>query len=94
MDGEGNITINSKKQLDSKARMLIVMYTCSLMGYKDPMNTKAAKERIVTVASTLVCYDLGYQKEMGKTRLDIWLKEIEDSKKPWRRHKEKTQGNS
>jgi hypothetical protein len=70
------------------------MYTCSLMGYEDPMNTKAAKERIATAASTLVCYDLGYQKVTGKTRLDIWLTEIEDSKKPWRRHKEKTQGNS
>jgi hypothetical protein len=78
-DGGGNITINRKKQLDSEARMLIVMYACALMGYKDPINTKAAKDRIALAASTLVCYDLGYRKVTGKSRLDIWLKEIEES---------------
>jgi hypothetical protein len=59
--------------------MLIVVYACVLMGYKDPMTPKAAKKKIATAASTLVCYDLDYWKVMGKSRLDIWLKEIEES---------------
>jgi hypothetical protein len=32
-------------------------------------------------ASTLACYDLGYRKVMGKTMLDMWISELEQSAK-------------
>jgi hypothetical protein len=77
--GEGNVEINEKNQLDTHARMLIVVYACAFMGYKNPANKKAARGRIATAASTLVCYDLGYRKVMGKTMLERWIKELEQS---------------
>jgi hypothetical protein len=49
------------------ARMLIVVYSILFMDYKNPMHSKAARERITTAASTLVCYNLSYRKVMGKT---------------------------
>jgi hypothetical protein len=49
------------------------------LGYKSPANTKAARGRIATAASTLVCYDFGYSKVMGKTMKETWIKELEQS---------------
>jgi hypothetical protein len=58
-----------KKKLDTHARILIVIYSILFMDYKNPMHSKATRERIITAASTLVCYDLGYRKAMGKTMI-------------------------
>jgi hypothetical protein len=46
--------------------MLIVVYAVLFMDYKNPLHSKVAKERIAAAASTLVCYDLGYKRVMGK----------------------------
>ncbi len=59
--------------------MLIVVYACALMGYKNPTNTKAARRRIAMAASNLVCYDLCYNKIRGKTMMERWIKELEQS---------------
>jgi hypothetical protein len=44
--------------------MLIVVYSILAMYYKNPMHSKAARERIALAASTMVCYNLGYRKVM------------------------------
>jgi hypothetical protein len=46
--------------------MLIANYFILFVDYKNPLHSKAARERIATSASTLDCYDLGYNKVMGK----------------------------
>jgi hypothetical protein len=78
-NGERVVKLHLDKQLDSHARMLIVIYTINSMGYKNPMNSKATKATIAEAACTLVCYDLGYKRVMAKSRLDIWLQELEQS---------------
>lgn len=58
-----------KKKLDTHATILIVIYSILFTDYKKLMHSKATRERIITAASTLVCYDLGYRKAMGKTMI-------------------------
>jgi hypothetical protein len=59
--------------------MLIVVYSILFMDYKNPMHSKVARERIATTASTLVCYNLGYRKVMGKAMITSWIHELEQS---------------
>jgi hypothetical protein len=61
-NGEGNVEMRSKKQLDTHTRMLIVVYAVCFMDYKNPLHSKVERKRIWEAACNLVCYDLGYKK--------------------------------
>jgi hypothetical protein len=39
------------------------------MDYKNPMHSKVIRRTIALAATTLVSYDNGYRKVLGKTRL-------------------------
>ncbi len=65
-DGEGTIELSNKKQLDSHGQLLIVVFAVNSMGYNNPQNSKATKKAIALAAATLVSYDLGYKKVLGK----------------------------
>jgi hypothetical protein len=59
--------------------MLIVVYSILAMDYKNPMHSKAAKERIALAASTVVWYDVGYRKVIRKTMITRWINQLEQS---------------
>jgi hypothetical protein len=68
-----------KKQLDTHARMLIVVYAVCFMDYKNPLHSKVERKRIREAACNLVCYDLGYKKYLGVCMVDKWIEILEDS---------------
>jgi hypothetical protein len=78
-NGEGNIEIRNKKQLDTHERMLIVVYAVCNMDYRNPLHTKGERKRIREAACNLVCYDLGYKKVLGVCMVDKWIEILEDS---------------
>ncbi len=43
------------------------------------MHSKATRRTIALAAATLVPYDKGYKKVLGKTRLEEWIKQLEQS---------------
>jgi hypothetical protein len=49
------------------------------MDYKNPMHSKATRRTIAIAAATLISYDKGYKKVLGKTRLEEWIKQLEQS---------------
>ncbi len=78
-NGEGKVEIVKKKQFDTHARMLILVYAACFMDYKNPLHTKAERERIKEAACNLVCYDLGYKKRLGVFMVDRWIEILEQS---------------
>jgi hypothetical protein len=78
-DGEGSVELMNKKQLDSHGRLLIVVYAVNSMGYNNAQNYIATKIAIALAAATIVSYDLGYKKVLGKIRVNEWIRMIEQS---------------
>jgi hypothetical protein len=73
------VILNDKKQLDGYSCMLIVVYAMNNMDYKKPMHSKATRRTIALAAATLISYDKGYKKVLGKTRLEEWIKQLDQS---------------
>jgi hypothetical protein len=61
--------------------MLIAVYSILAMDYKNPMHSKAARERIALAASTMVWYDVGYRKVIVKTMITRWINQLEHQQK-------------
>jgi hypothetical protein len=77
--GQDAVILNDKKQLDGHSRMLIVVYAINSMDYKNPMHSNTTRRTIALAAATLMSYDKGYKKVLGKTRLEEWIKQLEQS---------------
>jgi hypothetical protein len=78
-NGQDAVILNDKKQLDGHSRVLIVVHAINSMDYKNPMHSKATRKTISLAAATLILYDKGYKKLLGKTRLEEWIKQLEQS---------------
>ncbi len=64
--GQDAVILNDKKQLDGHSRMLTVVYAINSMDYKNSMHSKATRRTIAIAAATLISYDKGRKKVLGK----------------------------
>jgi hypothetical protein len=44
------------------------------MNYNDPRNSSTTRKAFALAAGTPLSYDVGYKKDLGKARLDEWIK--------------------
>jgi len=72
------VKLHEIKQFTSEARALACLYATYLMGWNQE-RSKKEKLIIADAATTLVAYDLGYKRRIGKYGLEEWLKKIEAS---------------
>jgi len=74
--GEGTIKLNDKRQADAIHHQNILIAAWHL-GYK-ANKTWAEQQCIALAACTVVSYDSGFKKVLGKTQVHIWLKDIKE----------------
>lgn len=73
---EGTVNLNNKRQLNNHVILLIEAYTVNIMNYNDPRNSSTTRKAFALAAGTPLSYDVGYKKDLGKARLDEWIKMI------------------
>jgi hypothetical protein len=72
------VKLHEIKQFTSEARALACLYATYLVGWNQE-RSKNEKLIIADAATTLVAYDLGYKRRIGKYGSEEWLKKIEAS---------------
>ncbi len=77
-NGEGNIELHKRKQFNSNERTVVAIYATYLMGWQPDLR-KRAKARVALAACTLACYEMGFEKVVGKYSLEKWLNKMEAS---------------
>ncbi len=71
----GQVKLSNKKQFTQEARAVACLYATHLFGYRNDMTIRE-KKRIAAAACSLVSYDFGYKKVMGKYQLERWLERV------------------